>query len=318
MADVSVTFPAVFADALLQLARATPGEALTAVYERIAGMIAAYGSAADVVDAMRAGALPVSTPHDPLFVADCIDAALRLSTARVTDWDHAGLLFHAIATTSYPRQLEEVVDPPALLFHQGDASLMQDFGIAIVGTRQASEDGIRRAQRAAKVLVDHDIVVISGMALGIDAAAHSATLAAGGRTIAVMGTPITKRYPKENTDLATQILASGGALVTEFAPDWSTQRWDFLRRNRTMSGIAAATLVIEASETSGAKSQALAAVKHGRPVFLPSSLVQAHAWAEQLVHVGINGVCAIELRNLDSLVELLVSGPEHDADLSVV
>lgn len=303
--------PAAVAHALLTLARTKPSEDLTRVYERIGGMVAAYGSVRQVVQAMLSAEIPVEVAPDPLFVRSFCERVLEESSAQIAAWEGGDFGMHAIAGTSYPRQLEEIADAPPLLFHLGDAALLSAPGIAVVGTRKASDDGIRRAQLAAETLVELEITVISGMAVGIDTAAHQAALRAGGRTIAVMGTSITRRYPASNRLLADNIVASGGALATEFSPDATTHPWHFLRRNRTMSGLALGTLVIEAAETSGAKSQAIAAVQHGRPVFLPASLVRAHAWAEKLVHEGLNGAHAIEVSDAGELAELVRPSGSH-------
>ncbi|MCC7055679.1 MAG: DNA-processing protein DprA [Gemmatimonadaceae bacterium] len=318
MVDCAQMSPVACAAALLTLARERASEDLTRTYSRICGMIAAYGAARDVVLAMRSGELPVPLAPESLFVAEFVDAAVAAAAQLVEGWSAAGLQAHAIATVTYPRQLEEIVDAPPIVFHHGAHEAIHTFGLAVVGTRKASPDGLKRARRAATALAENGITVVSGMALGIDTAAHEATIAAGGVTVAVMGTPITKRYPRENAALADAIVAAGGALVTEYPPTWTTQRWDFLRRNRTMSGIAAATLVIEASETSGAKSQAVAAVQHGRLVFLPSSLVQAHRWAHALVTDGVNGVRAIEIKDIDTLIAMIVPGAGQDVELAVI
>jgi DNA processing protein len=155
--------------------------------------------------------------------------------------------------------------------------------VAIVGTRTASEDGCKRAYRLARELGAAGITVISGLAKGIDTCAHMGALKSGGRTVAVMGTGILERYPKENAALADSILRSGGALLSQFFPEQPPTRWTFPVRNVTMSGLSVATVVVEAGASSGARMQAQAALTHGRPVFLPTSLVEAHAWARKLV-----------------------------------
>jgi DNA processing protein len=300
--------PAAYAHALLTLARARPAEDLTRVYERIGGMVAAFGSVRDVVALMAAQEIRVPVAPDPLFIAEFVDIALRESVELVMQWEQMSFGLHAFATPSYPRQLEEIADAPPLLFHIGDDTLLHSPSVAVVGTRKATAAGLKRAMAAAEALAELDITVVSGMAVGIDTAAHEAALAAGGKTVAVMGTAIDRRYPVENKALAERIIASDGALVSEFAPRTSTQRWHFLRRNRTMSGLAIGTLVIEASDTSGAKSQAIAAVQHGRPVFL----VKSHAWAEKLVHEGLNGSFAIEVGDRDDFVALVRPGVLND------
>jgi DNA processing protein len=179
---------------------------------------------------------------------------------------------------TYPRTLRLIFNLPPFLYVKGRL-LEQDLrSVAVVGTREPTEDGLERAARMARLLVDAGVTVVSGLARGIDTAAHEATLDQGGRTIAVVGTGITRCYPKENTDLAERI-AAAGAVVSQFWPSASPATWSFPRRNATMSGIAQGTVVIEASATSGAKMQARLALQHGKKVFLLRSLVDRYPWA---------------------------------------
>ncbi|WKW12644.1 DNA-processing protein DprA [Pseudogemmatithrix spongiicola] len=210
-----------------------------------------------------------------------------------------------LGTESYPSQLAEIADAPPILFVEGASESLLRPGVAVVGTRKASKAGIVRARKAAEALVKSGFTVVSGLAAGIDAAAHSAALESDGVTVAVMGTSIDRRYPAANATLAESIVGQGGALVSEFPPGTVTRPWHFLRRNRTMSGLTLATVVIEASETSGAKSQAFAALEHGRPVFLPQSLTEQHAWAKSLVEEGRRGRRAILVREADEIAEAL-------------
>jgi DNA processing protein len=132
------------------------------------------------------------------------------------------------------------------------------------------------------------VTVVSGLARGIDTAAHSGALAAGGRTIAVVGTGITRTYPNENTQLCEEIAASG-AVVSQFWPSAPPASYTFPKRNVTMSGIAQGTAVIDASATSGAKMQARYALEHGKKVFLLSSLVKRYEWAERYAQRRVQG-----------------------------
>jgi DNA processing protein len=178
----------------------------------------------------------------------------------------------------YPRTLRLIFNLPPFLYVRGRL-LEQDLrSVAVVGTREPTEDGLERAARMARLLVDAGVTVVSGLARGIDTAAHQAALAQGGRTIAVVGTGITRCYPKENADLADRI-AAGGAVVSQFWPSAPPASWSFPRRNVTMSGIAQGTVVVEASATSGAKMQARLALQHGKKVFLLRSLVDRYPWA---------------------------------------
>ncbi|AUW92698.1 hypothetical protein BXT84_00935 [Sulfobacillus thermotolerans] len=175
-------------------------------------------------------------------------------------------------SAEYPVLLTQIHNPPRFLFLKGDVSLLKQPIVSIVGTRNASDLGRWRAGKLAALLSRRGIVVASGLAKGIDAAAHHGTLLAQGRTIAVLGTPLNQAYPKENAELQDQI-AIEGLLVSQFAPSMAVKRYNFPQRNATMSGISVATVVIEAGETSGALIQADYAIKQGRIVFIPQSAV---------------------------------------------
>lgn len=139
----------------------------------------------------------------------------------------------------------------------------------------------------AQGLAEHDVVINSGLAAGIDGAAHTAALEAGGRTVAVMGTGIAKPvYPAQHRGLAQQILDAGGALVSQFWPSSPAATWTFPRRNVTMSGLSLGTIVVEASATSGAKMQARIAAEHGKHVWVLRSLVDAQPWVAAMLAEG--------------------------------
>lgn len=189
-----------------------------------------------------------------------------------------------IADDDFPATLRLIHNPPPFLFVRGTITEADLRSVAVVGTRQASDAGIKRAGRMAVELVRRDVTVVSGLARGIDTAAHQAALEAGGRTIAVVGTGILRTYPAENRELSNRIATSGsGAVVSQFWPDAPPATYTFPRRNVTMSGIAQGTVVIEASSTSGAKMQARIALEHGKKVFLIKSLTEHQEWARSYV-----------------------------------
>ena len=157
----------------------------------------------------------------------------------------------------------------------------------------------------SRLLAEQGVTVVSGLATGIDTAAHRAALDAGARTIAVLGTGITKCYPSENRDLAEAITTSG-ALVSQFWPTSSPSRYTFPRRNVVTSGISQGTIVIEATSTSGARMQARLALDHGKKVFLIRSLVTSQPWARE--YVGKRG--AIEVADVDE-VSAQLAAPER-------
>lgn len=203
---------------------------------------------------------------------------------------------------TYPINLRLIFNLPPFLFVRGSGWSGADVkSVAVVGTREPTSVGRRRAKELATKLSGLGVVVISGLAKGIDTAAHLATLDAGGRTIAVIGTGIAQTYPKENEDLATRIVQSG-VLVSQFWPSTSPAKWTFPRRNVVMSGLAQGTVVVEASSTSGARMQARLALEHGKKVFLLKSLVTSQPWAEKFV--AEKG--AIEVTRIDDIVGSLV------------
>jgi DNA processing protein len=172
----------------------------------------------------------------------------------------------------YPVQLAAIPGAPAALYVMGDISALSTAQLAIVGSRGASPPGRAIAQEFAEALALAGLTITSGLAAGIDTAGHQGALAAGGRTVAVVGTGLDRVYPRENAALAVRIRA-GGALVSEFPPGTRPQRQNFPRRNRVISGLALGTLVVEAAENSGSLITAGKAADQGREVFaVPGSI----------------------------------------------
>jgi DNA processing protein len=190
-----------------------------------------------------------------------------------------GVRLTTVLDADYPLNLRTIYNRPPFLFYRGELREDDAFSVAVVGTRLPSPLGVKRAGRMARQLAEKGVTVLSGLAKGIDTAAHRAALEAGGRTIAVLGSGIRKIYPRENEGLAEKIVAKG-AVVSQFWPDGPPTTYTFPRRNITMSGLGQGTVVIEASATSGAKMQARLAIEHGKKVFLLDSLVKEHAWAQ--------------------------------------
>ncbi len=164
---------------------------------------------------------------------------------------------------------------PAKLWTEGDVRLLERHPrVAIVGTRHPSAEGERRARKLVRALVAEGVVVVSGLAQGIDTVAHRETIARGGQTIAVIGTPLNQVFPKANGALQRRI-GSDHLLVSEFAPESTVAKGNFPRRNRTMALIADASVIIEAGEGSGTLSQGWEALRLGRPLFLLKSLAES-------------------------------------------
>lgn len=173
----------------------------------------------------------------------------------------------------YPTLLKEVAKPPALLFVSGNPELLNSTQIAIVGSRNPTHAGAELAQSFAHNLALHGFTITSGLALGIDGASHSGTLAAQGKTIAVMGTGLNEIYPRRHNKLAESILAQGGALISEFPLNTSALKQNFPQRNRIISGLSRGVLVVEAALQSGSLITARYALEQNREVFaIPGSM----------------------------------------------
>ena len=170
------------------------------------------------------------------------------------------------AHDGYPRVLREIHDPPGVLFVRGDLKSDDALAIAIVGTRHGSQYGLRQAERLAGSLARAGLTVVSGLARGIDAAAHRGALAAGGRTIGVLASGVLNIYPPEHDRLAADVVA-GGALLSESPPRAEPLAGAFPQRNRLISGLSLGVIVVEAAERSGALITARHAMEQGREVF---------------------------------------------------
>ena len=177
-----------------------------------------------------------------------------------------------LGTAEYPRLLTEISDPPECLWIRGDRAAFTHIGVAVIGARAASQEGLAAAYEIAYDLARAGVVVISGLARGVDSAAHRGALESGGRTIAVLGTGIDLVYPSENAELSGKITESG-LLITEFPPGAAPEDWHFPRRNRIISGLSKAVVVVEAKEKSGSLITARLAADQGRDVMaVPGSI----------------------------------------------
>jgi DNA processing protein len=191
-----------------------------------------------------------------------------------------GVRLITVVDSDYPEHLKLIFNRPPFLWVRGQLESRNLRAIALVGTRQATEEGRTAAVRLAQGLARAGVTVLSGLARGIDTAAHTGTLEAGGTTVAVVGTGILARvYPPENGELARRIVENRGAVVSQFWPEAPPRKANFPRRNVVMSGMAAGTVVVEAGQTSGARMQARLALEHGKRLFLPQALVDREEWA---------------------------------------
>ena len=183
------------------------------------------------------------------------------------------------ADEAYPERLREIYDPPSALWIRGSAELLAKPGIAVVGTRSPSPYGAGMAELLSRDLANRRLVILSGMARGVDTAAHKGALDAGGKTVAVWGTGIDVIYPKENKKLAENIVASGGTIVSEYPLGTFPAPQNFPIRNRILSGISVGVLVIEAAEYSGTRITARCAMEQNRDVYaVPGNVTNKNAW----------------------------------------
>ncbi|MDQ2689974.1 MAG: DNA-processing protein DprA, partial [Chloroflexota bacterium] len=230
-----------------------------------AGPAGLAGLPADAQDARTAFA--ELQRHDPRSLARHIDERTQAVGGRVvTGLDEA-----------YPPALLNLDPRPPTLYVAGDQQALEAWAVAIVGTRRASGYGLSVAGEIAEELATGGVVVVSGLALGIDGAAHRAAVQAGGRTIAVLPSPIDRIYPPRHRGLAREIVRTGGALVSEVPIGARVGRPDFARRNRIIAGLSQAVVVVEAPDRSGALLTAAAAASTGRELYAVPGPIDAMA-----------------------------------------
>lgn len=212
--------------------------------------------------------------------------------------------------TDYPHALFDIADAPAVLFHVGRRDLLNRVSIAIVGSRNATPQGMENARAFAATLADAGVTIVSGLALGIDAAAHQGALHRAGSTIAVVGTGLDRVYPARNRELARAI-AEHGTLLSEYVPGTPARRENFPRRNRLLSGLSRGILVVEATLSSGSLITARLAGDQGRDVFaIPGSI---HSMFSKGPHRLIReGAKLVETAD-DVLIEIGMAAPARSA-----
>jgi DNA processing protein len=207
-------------------------------------------------------------------------------------------------------EVERKFAPPEI-YAAGDTDILKHgFRVSIVGSRNASKAGIQRARKLSALVIDRGGVVVSGLAKGIDTAAHTAAIEAGGRTVAVIGTPLDKAYPAENRALQDAIMREH-LCVSQFPAGYPTRPQNFPIRNRTMALLSDATAIVEAGEKSGSISQGWEALRLGRGLFIANSLVNdsALSWPEQMIAYGA------QVLSDESVDEFLDSLPDRDMTL---
>ena len=239
--------------------------------------------------------------------ADCTRATLKLSAT-------AHNPHSASPTRAFEQELssEELIGPlndverkfaPKALFVSGDTAILQSgFRVSIVGSRKASTKGVQRAQRLAQLICGRNGVVVSGLAEGIDTASHEGAITAKGRTIAVIGTPLDKSYPRQNSELQ-RFIAAEHLLVSQFPKGTPTLPQNFPMRNRVMALMSDATVIIEAGETSGSISQGWEALRLGRGLFISKWITeQGLKWPDKMLAYGAQ---ILSDENLENFFESL-------------
>ncbi|HFK3115459.1 TPA: DNA-processing protein DprA [Legionella pneumophila] len=211
-------------------------------------------------------------------------------------------------TIDYLSKLNDAEYPLPLLYYQGNLDYLYTRGVAVVGSRKPSETGIKRTQKLVKELVSEDLTIISGLASGIDTAAHKTSIELKGRTIAVIGTPITHFYPPENRSLQ-QLIAQDHLLISQVPiiryenGNPKSNRFNFPERNKTMSAISEATIIVEAGNTSGSLTQATAAIKQKRKLFILNNNFENKnlTWPEKFEKLG-----AIRVKSTNDILDHLL------------
>jgi DNA processing protein len=243
--------------------------------------------------------------------------ARRVAEAEWEASARQGALIMTRNCPAYPERLREIYDPPPVLWVRGDASLLARSSLAIVGTRHPSPYGSGVAEMIARDLSVRRLLIVSGMARGIDTCAHKGALAARMPTVAVWGTGMDVVYPKENKKLAEQILEFGGAIVSEMPLGTFPAPQNFPRRNRIISGISIGVLVVEASENSGTRVTARCAEEQNRDVFaIPGNVTSKNSWTPNtLIKQGAKLVASWEdvWEELPSDVRIQLEGEQDVA-----
>lgn len=283
----------------------------------LARLIARLGSAREVlhVASGRGGvaALVVASRTDdgsvramPHVAAEGVADAASAPDRVLAKLARSGLAIVTVEDAEYPPRLRAIELPPHVLYVRGDlGALRSRHAVAVVGTRRPSERGRLVAARIAGALSAVGAVVVSGLAVGIDGAAHAAVVARGGQTVAVLGGGHDRLFPAGHAGLADAIVAAGGALVSELPPDSEPVRGTFPRRNRVISGLSEATVVVEAGASSGALITANWALEQGRECFLVPGSIDSPASAG----------CLAFLREFAGQARIVAGIPQLIADL---
>lgn len=263
-------------------------------------LLTRFGSAEAICAATAAQWRSAGVEKSPALLPPADDPQVVADAAWLAAGPHRHLI--TLLDARYPEALRAITTPPLALFVRGDASLLAQPQLAVVGARSATPQGLENARAFAAELARRGVLITSGLAIGVDGAAHQGALDAKSPTIAVCGTGLDRVYPARHKTLAQAILEGGGALVSEFAPGTESIAANFPRRNRIISGLSLGVLVVEASRESGSLITARRASEQGREVFaIPGSIHNPLAkGCHQLIREGAKLVESVD----DILLEL--------------
>lgn len=269
-------------DQLVRLSRVEVGDEMCDSKELVALVaLLRYGSFQRSQMALRQRLIDGELPSEILVEAPNPDTIHAAAVHDVDEWFMSGERPLSWLNADYPQQLREVHDFPPVIFVRGELT-KRDDGICIVGSRDAGQASIEAARQMATLVVEAGWTVVSGLAKGIDTAAHSEALHRGGRTVAVLGNGIDHFYPAQNRGLQHEI-ESHGMVLSQFWPGTTPTKFSFPMRNAVMSAYANATIIVSAKENSGTRHQAKQAAAHGRPLVVSKSVYEKTTWGRELV-----------------------------------
>jgi DNA processing protein len=250
---------------------------------------------------------PGSKPSDFVNASDIDEMLPNLRSLIFHDNRHYDVNLLIESTFDYPIRLKDANDPVHILYYSGNPNLLHTRSVAVVGSRKPSAEGLRRTAKLVRLLVQDNFTIVSGLAQGVDTVAHNTAIAENGRTIAVIGTPLNKVYPKENTQLQN-FIAHKHLLISQVPFYRYTQqgihgnKLFFPERNKTMSALTEATIIIEAGETSGTLIQAKAAIDQGRKLFILDNCFMNKniTWPSRFERLG-----AYRVKNYNDIIGIL-------------
>jgi DNA processing protein len=243
--------------------------------------------------ASLASCLSISPEQYSLFFQDLHSIAIE---SMIKTYRDKNIHTVTILDEQYPKWLKHIFEPPWVLYAKGNVQLLSSPKmISVVGTRRPTNEGVRALKMLVPPLVEHGWVIVSGLAIGIDAAAHEAAVQYGGKTIAVIAGGVEHIYPKQNRALAERLMRDH-LVVSEYPPHTKPQKWQFPQRNRIISGLSLGTVIVQAKERSGSLITASLALEQGREVFaVPGSIfVEQSSGPNRLIQQGAKLVCSAQ------------------------